>query len=91
MVSVVSPADWIAIYDYDQKALSEAEQVNISDLNTHYPGFGDHFKDEFTEGLRLIVGSGRNSSDAPAFIRGQLLVHQFGDWYEAHEDAVRNG
>jgi hypothetical protein len=90
IVSVMSPADWNAIYNYDQKALGEAEQANISDMNKHYPGFGDHFGNEFVEGLRLIVRSGPNSSDAPAFIRGQFLVHQFGDWFEAHEDAIRN-
>ena len=90
-VCVMSPADWNAVYSYDEKALSEARQADISDLNRHYPGFGDHFKNEFIEGLTLIVENGNNSAKGPEFIKGQFLVHRFGDWFEANEDAIRNG
>ena len=90
-VCVLSPADWDTIYSYDKKALSEARQADISDMNRVYPGFGDHFKNEFIEGLTLIVEDGNNSAEGPEFIKGQFLEHHFGDWFEAHEDAIRSG
>jgi hypothetical protein len=90
VVSVVSASDWSAIYSYDERALREAQQADISDMNRYYPSYGDHFKNEFIEGLKLIVESGNNSANAPDFIRGQILEHRFGDWFEANEDAIRN-
>ena len=90
-VCVMSPAEWNAVYSLDEKALSEARQADISDMNRHYPGFGDHFKNEFIEGLTLIVEDGNNPAKGPEFIKGQFLVHSFGDWLEANEDAIRSG
>jgi hypothetical protein len=89
-VGTLSPADWKAIVGYDKKALGEAEQADISEMNSDYPGFGDHFKNEFIEGLRLIVADGNDWANAPAFLRGQILVDRFGDWYEANANAIRN-
>jgi hypothetical protein len=89
VVCPVSSSDWNTIYDYDKNALREAQQANIADMNNHYPGFGDHFRDEFIGGLKLIVEDGNDSANGPAFIRGQLLVHRFGDWFVVNEDAIR--
>jgi hypothetical protein len=89
-VKTISQADWKAIASYDKKALDEAQQVDISEMNSYYPGFGDHFKNEFFEGLRLIVDNGNEVANAPAFLKGQILVDRFGDWYEANANAIRN-
>ena len=86
----ISQAGWKAIVSYDKKALAEAQLADISAMNSYYPGFGDHFKNEFIEGLRLIVSNGNNRESAPAFFKGQILEHRFGDWYEANVDAIRN-
>lgn len=89
-VGVISSADWKAIYSYDEKALREAQQADISDMNRYYPGFGDHFKNELIEGLKLIVEDGNDSANAPGFLKGQILVDRFGNWYEANENAIRS-
>jgi hypothetical protein len=69
--------------------LDEAQQADIADMNSHYPGFGDHFRDEFIEGLQLILNNDEISK-ASAFLRGQELMFRFGDWYEANFDAITN-
>ncbi|MCL6741170.1 hypothetical protein LZ518_08505 [Sphingomonas sp. RB56-2] len=86
-----SQEDWDAIYSYYERALSEARQADILDLNRQHPGFGDHFKNEFIEGLAMIVEAGNEPAKRSESIEGQILVHRFGDWFEANEDAIRNG
>jgi hypothetical protein len=92
-IQVVPRSDREAIADYDAKALAEAEQADIAAMNRHHPGYGDHFRDEFIEGLRLIVENQRSGTAASAFssVRGQMLVDKFGDWYVANVDAIRGG
>jgi hypothetical protein len=40
------------IFPLNVKALAETEQADITTLNKYFEGFGDHFRDEFIEGLR---------------------------------------
>jgi hypothetical protein len=89
-VGVVSSADWKVIYSYEQQALREAQQADISEMNRDYPGFGDHFRDELVEGLKLIVEDGNDPAKAPGFLKGQFLVQRFGDWFEANENGIRH-
>jgi len=86
----LSQEEWNAIYSADAKALAEARQADISDMNKHYPGFGDHFKNEFIAGLELIVDDDFPAK-RPDVERGQLLVDRFGTWFVANEDAIRSG
>jgi hypothetical protein len=86
---ILPESDWIVIIDYYKKALAEAEQAGIADMNKHYPGFGDHFRDEFIEGLRLIISNDGTLAKTPSLLRGQLLESKFGDWYSANHDAMR--
>jgi hypothetical protein len=85
----MSKSDWDAITDYNKKALGEAEQADIADMNRHYPGFGDHFRDEFIEDLRLIINNDQGMTQAAPYLYSQLLVNNFGDWYVANFDAMR--
>jgi hypothetical protein len=79
---VVSPSDWDTIVSYDKRALAEAEQADIGDMNKYHPGFGDHFRDEFIEGLKLIISNSDKGLEQTApFLRGQVLLNKFGDWY----------
>ena len=89
-VGVISSTDWKTIYRYDEKALDEAQKADISDMNRYYPGFGDHFKNEFIEGMRIIIKNANNPQHISELIRGQVLLDRFGDWYEANESAMRS-
>lgn len=89
-VVIMPQSDYDAIMYYDSKALAEAEQANIADMNDDYPEFGDHFRDEFIEGLRMITSHEHDNHSTTPFIQGQLLVEMFGDWYGAHLDAIRH-
>jgi hypothetical protein len=92
-ISVNSPsdADWTAIIRDDRAALREAQQANISDMNRDCPGFGDHFRNEFIQGLTLFLNNCDHSNTALQCLHGQALIGQFGDWYEANSDCIRNG
>lgn len=86
----LSQEEWNAIYSDDAKALAEARQADISEMNKHYPGFGDHFKNEFIAGLELIVDDDFPAK-RPDVERGQMLVDRFGTWFVVNEDAIRSG
>lgn len=90
-VNAVSDADWKEIVSDDRKALREGQQANISDMNRACPGFGDHFKNEFIQGLGLILNNCDRSASYLECMHGQVLTGQFGDWYEANSDCIRNG
>jgi hypothetical protein len=78
---IMASADAKQRLELYRKALAEAEQANIADMNKYHPGFGDHFRDEFIAGLRLIV----NNYDSPVpQLQGQALEDRFGEWYQAN-------
>ncbi len=72
-----------------KQALSEAKQVDIQKLNSDYQGFGDHYKSELIAGMEMFI-DGFEKSDAQKFVQGQVLLSQWGDWYEKNFDAIRN-
>ncbi|MCK5061235.1 hypothetical protein KAR28_01640 [Candidatus Parcubacteria bacterium] len=72
-----------------KQALSEAKQVDIQKLNSDYQEFGDHYKNEFITGMEMFI-DGFEKSDAQKFLQGQMLLSQWGDWYEKNFDAIRN-
>src|ERR1700730_16261078 len=47
---IISAADHMTMQDFNKQALAEAEQADITEMNRYYPGFGDHFRDEFIQG-----------------------------------------
>ncbi len=74
--------------DNYKQALREAKQVDIQKLNSDYQGFGDHYKNEFIAGAEMFI-EGFEKSDAQKFLQGQVLLSQWGDWYEKNFDAIR--
>lgn len=90
IISTISTQDAKSIIDLDKKALAEAKLADIADMNKRYPGFGDHFRDEFIAGLNLFI-NGFEVGDGVATLRGQILESQFGDWYQANVDGIRKG
>jgi hypothetical protein len=77
-----------AIIEQDKEALAEAKQANIADMNRLYPGFGDHFRDEFIQGTELYIRS-YEQSDAAASIRAQALMERWGNWFSANLDGLK--
>lgn len=86
-----SEADWRSIMDYNRKALEEAKAADIAEMNKWYPGYGDHFRDEFIGGLRQVIQNSATMSPLTAngYLHGQLLMNNFGDWYTANLEGIR--
>lgn len=74
--------------DNYKQALTEAKQVDIQKLNSDYQSFGDHYKNEFIAGTEMFI-EGFEKSDTQKFLQGQVLLSQWGDWYEKNFDAIR--
>jgi len=56
----ITESDWKKIIDLERNSLAEAEQADIDQMNRSYPGFGNHFREEFIKGTI----SEKNSSKA---------------------------
>lgn len=63
-----------------KKALQEAMLVDIKDLNNLYVTWGDHFKDEYIEGVKLII-EGFETHDINKYLKGQNLYNSYSEWY----------
>lgn len=72
-----------------KEALTEARLVDIQKLNSDYQNFGDHYKNEFIAGIEMFI-DGFEKSDTQKFLQGQMLLQQWGDWYEKNFSAIRN-
>jgi len=77
-----------AIIDYYKKALQEAEQADIASMNRRYPGFGDHFRDEFIQGLHMFISS-HETSDAMLSFTSQAMLDRWGNWFSENIDGIR--
>lgn len=80
--------DVVKMIENDKLALQQAKLVDISQLNAQYSGFGDHYRDEFIKGLDLFIG-GVNDLDNKKSMQGQILLGQWGDWYNNNFDKIR--
>lgn len=85
---IVSQSDIDAIIGYYKKALQEAEQADIESINRHYQGFGDHFKDDFIQGLKLFIKS-HETGDAILSIASQTMLDRWDNWFSANIDGIR--
>ncbi len=77
------------IIDKNEQALEEAKKVDIGFLNNRLNGFGDHYKNEFIDGLELMV-SGFKNDDQEMFIKGQVLLDNWGEWYSNNMEKIKN-
>jgi len=84
----ISQTDIDTIIYYYKKALQEAEQADIASMNRHYVGFGDHFREEFIQGLHMFIKSHENS-DAMLSITSQAMLDRWSNWYRANIDGIR--
>lgn len=56
-------------------------------MNRHYPGFGDHFRDEFLKGTEMYVES-FETNDGAAFFAAQVLIDRWGNWYQTNYERI---
>jgi hypothetical protein len=78
------------IIKYNKLALKEAKLVNIKILNERYNGFGDHYNAEFVKGIEMFI-SGYEDNDDVKFLKGQVLIEQWGTWYSDNVAGIKKG
>lgn len=86
--SPIDSADMEKVIEYHKKALAEAKKVNISILNKHYAGWGDHFKEEYVKGLDLLTQSYENH-DVVMSLTAQKLIDLWDTWYSENIDNIK--
>jgi hypothetical protein len=84
----VSKEDYEMVLDYKEKALAEAELADLANMNQWLDSFGDHWRDEFIAGDRIVI-AGLKGNDMTRAAAGVELMNEFGDWYEQHLNAIR--
>ena len=84
----LSQTDMDKIIGHYKKALTEAKKADTESMNKYYPEFGDHFRSEFMKGLELFIQS-YDTVDMKASIESQILLDQWGNWYQANFDGLR--
>jgi hypothetical protein len=87
---LISQADMEEIISCYKQALTEAKKTDVESMNQHYPGFGDHFKSEFMEGLELYIKSSE-SGDVMTSLSSQELLDKWGNWFDANRDNIIDG
>ncbi|RLA84400.1 MAG: hypothetical protein DRG31_05000 [Deltaproteobacteria bacterium] len=60
-----------------EKAIEEAEKVNVNNINVYIPEFGKHYKGEFIKGLKLLI-EGFKGSDNVKKLQGAFLMDKWG-------------
>lgn len=87
--STIDSEDLEKIIELKKLALLEAEKVNTEYLNSLYTYWGDHFKNEYIIGLKLIILGYENNAQESLF-KGQTLLNKWGDWYSLNVEYIRN-
>jgi hypothetical protein len=86
--STVAPDRLEKITEYYSEALEYADKVDIKILEKRYEGWGMHFDQEYREGLRLTI-QGFKESNIQKSVRGQTLMSQWGDWFNANINNIK--
>jgi hypothetical protein len=87
--ATVSSEDREKVLDYKEKSLAEAELTDTEELNRLYPGWGDHFRDEFVPGQQAVVAFLRGQASPATGLTGMNLTNQFADWYTENLNGIR--
>jgi hypothetical protein len=85
--AVLKKSDVANMLHWMKIAVTRKESVDIELLNSKYNGWGDHFKSEFLDGLRLCI-KGFEKSDT-RLIQGQKLLNNWAEWYESNIGSIR--
>ena len=68
--------------------LKSIKDINIDQLNTLYPGFGDHYRDDFILGLKLYVHGLKTANEVQYSIGQQMMLRWFA-WLSAHRSSLQ--
>lgn len=71
-----------------EKALIEAEKVDVELIESEVSGFSWHYQNEYIKGLRLTISGYRNESQD--FITGQQLMDDWLDFSETMPQLKRS-
>lgn len=71
-----------------EKAIEEAEKVNVDNINVYIPDFGEHYKGEFIKGLKLLIEGFKGSDDVKK-LQGAFLMDKWGIWNNKNRDIYR--
>jgi hypothetical protein len=85
----IADSDVKTILTAYKAALREARQVDIALLNESFADLGTMYQKRFIPGLEAAIQGWEESNKlALAGLRGQLLLIQWGEWYNEHIDAI---
>ena len=84
----MSPADFDNMRAHLRKAYEYAQLVQDPVLDKAHPELRQHWHAEYIEGMRLRLRN-FDQGDVGAEIKGQMLMDQFGDWWNGHKQDIR--
>jgi hypothetical protein len=73
--------------EYYRQALVEAKKADIQKLNSVYAGLGENYQKKFIRGIEMFL-EGDEKGNTQIFLQGQILLDQFGEWYEKNFNAI---
>ena len=71
-----------------EKAIEEAQKTDVDTIDREISGFGRHYRDEFIEGLKLIV-TGYENSNFGQQIQGAVLIEKWAKWNNQNRDRFK--
>ena len=71
-----------------EKAMEEAEKVDVDNINRYIPEFSKHYKEEFIKGLHLLIDGYKNSNDGKK-LQGAFLMDSWGIWNNKNHNIYR--
>ena len=83
----LSPEDVRAFIRLHEQILQTGSTIDVGLLNSVYPEFGTHFKNQYLAGVQLIL-DGFKEGNGP-LMAGQSLIDAWDDWYNSNAEAIR--
>jgi hypothetical protein len=84
----MSMADFEQMRAHQKRAIELAASVRDEILDKVNPTMRQHWRGEFTEGLRLQMQNYPGHPDTTAEINGQALTDRFGDWWNENKESI---
>ena len=84
----MSRFDFERMRAHQKRVVEFAAVVRDEILDKVNPTMRQHWRAEFTEGLRLQMQNYPDHPDAAAEINGQALTDRFGDWWNENKEAI---
>jgi hypothetical protein len=72
--------EYLQVLEHQKDSLSKAVLVDIEKLNKDYKDFGNQYKNNFINGLELMI-AGWEERDNDKLMQGQILDDKWENWY----------